>query len=161
MELTESQSLLIAACEDLRILDEELKSHQISAFEHSRLREDALITALHMTADICGVTLKPTHINALGDFTISAVDPDPAKRMFCGRYGEQFAALLSTVSWRTGVVADKGKMLPENGWCYVNHFEVERMVTQFAAQVSEQFKNAHGESMLNDQSQGRLDRPRG
>ena len=83
-------------------------------------RAAALAKALDLLAKICGVDdlQQPLNIDSRGDFSVVS------KKGFT----EDFCSKLNPNRPRTGV--EPGAILnPGNGgWCYMNHFQVERMV---------------------------------
>lgn len=100
-------------------------------------REKALGTALAAMAAELGTSLESTHIDARGEFrvVVPAGTAADQRQGVCGHYGEAFAKWLCTVPTRTGAVAHTGYVLPENGWCYINHFDVERLVNTYEAET--------------------------
>jgi len=108
---------------------------ELHALEHSTLmpvqfanaREHALVEGLHGLAAQYGKQLRHTSIDANGELAFIIEGP-VSGRGACGQYGEELSALLTTVPTRTGVVAFARKVLPENGWCYINHFVVEKLL---------------------------------
>lgn len=105
----------------------------------AKAREDALKKALVAMGHELGVELKPCGIDALGEMPVIAVAQDMATRSrgACGQYGEAFVAWLNRIPVRTGTVSTQGHVLAENGWCWMNHFDVERLVREYAAEQEE------------------------
>lgn len=118
----------------LRQANEDFKNGRLSSVAHGNTREAAIIAALTALARSCGVQLAPMHrIDTRGELHIVAQDGDKDPRLGCGHYGKRFAALLTTAKPRTGVVS--GITLDANaGWCYVNHFEAEKLVLRYATE---------------------------
>jgi hypothetical protein len=108
-------------------------AREIKPVEHADLREPCLANALRDLASIFDVTLQlPLQIDSLGEFSIVAMPKDGSSpRYGCGPFGE-FAAVLSGYRPRTGT-APCSSLSPQGGWCRMNHFDVERMVTEQAA----------------------------
>lgn len=50
----------------------------------------------------------------------------------CGHFGKRFADLLNQYNPRTGL-SPSATLLPESGWCRMNHFDAERVVLVAAA----------------------------
>lgn len=108
----------------LRNLDTSLKPVQFAD-----ARETALIEGLRALAAESGRELGFTRIDARGEIAVNVVGPEgdgPGRPS--GQYGEELAAWLSTVPRRTGTAPYDGPVLPENGWCRINHFDVERLL---------------------------------
>lgn len=101
---------------------------KIAAYPFSVQRGDLLGKALQCLAASHGVTLEtPLHIDSRGEFSIVALPADGSSpKLGCGPYGEAFAAILNQHRPRQGI--NPGVVLPESGWCRMNHFEVEKMV---------------------------------
>lgn len=116
--------------------NQEFASGELSSLDHSRAREACLSAALDEIAEDCGIKLQgPLQINSRGEFSLVALDPSGRDPLLgAGQYGEAFANILSRYSWRCGTEAVPAgtKILPENGWCRLNHFEAEKMVTDYA-----------------------------
>jgi len=92
-------------------------------------RERILAAALDTLAADFGVRLEmPLRIDSRGEFNLTALHENGLNPTWgCGSYGAEFAALLNQYNPRCGT-SPGAVLLPENGWCYLNHFEVERMV---------------------------------
>lgn len=101
-------------------LDQDLKPVQLG-----NQREAAIVAGLHGLAAHFGKDIDFTRIDANGelDFNIKG-----EFRGFCGEYGEELAAVISQVPRRTGIYPTDGSVLPENGWCRINHFDAERLL---------------------------------
>lgn len=98
-------------------LDRSLKPVQLA-----RAREDALVEALHGLAAEFGREIAFTRIDANGEMDFNLVDVGQG-------YGPELAALLSKVPRRYGVAPTDAAVLPENGWCRIHHFDVERLLS--------------------------------
>jgi len=105
-------------------------------FAASQIREQALIDGLHAIAADCKIKLKPTHIDSNGEFAVNAESEKGPFSDVCGPYGEAFASWLSRVPRRTGISASTSPVLPENGWCRINHFDAERLVRLYNKEVN-------------------------
>lgn len=106
---------------------------ELSSVAHGDQRETALAAALIALAATHGVTLEgPLHIDSRGEFRLVAcpADGSPAK-LGGGRYGAEFAAILNQHHPRCGVLPT-AVLDSASNWCYMNHFEVERMVVEQA-----------------------------
>lgn len=109
----------------------------LSPLAYSRLREAALIDGLLLLAADFGVTLqKPVCIDANGELPIIATrlddDGSPLPTLYtgCAPYGDGFAQVLSKYRPRTGA-SPASSISGDNGWCYMNHFDVEQMLTEY------------------------------
>lgn len=89
-------------------------------------RESALIMGLNGLAAEYGREIQYTRIDARGemDFFIKG-----------GAFGPELAAWLSTIPVRTGELAILGPRLPENSWCRIHHFEVERLLQRVGREM--------------------------
>ncbi len=119
----------------LGVLQRQADEGKVSPLGAGRLREGLLSKGLRILAAEAGIELRePLQINANGEYAVIAEMTDPSLRSMgaSGPYGAAFAALLRRFDTRTGQFAVKGHVLPENGWCWMNHFEVERMLTSLA-----------------------------
>lgn len=99
-----------------------------------QVREAAIMEGLQIMLEESnpGAVLKGSRINTRGEFEVFAY-PIGKLNGFCAHYGEKFAAALSKVPRRTGMKPYAGPCIPENGWCYVNHFDAEQIVREAAA----------------------------
>lgn len=107
------------AVQELRTTAEQFARGEIKALPYSRLREDALGKALDSLAKMFDVELEhPLHIDSRGEFRIVTT----------GSFGG-LAELLNRHSPRTGI-RPGAVLLPDTngGWCYMGHFDVERLV---------------------------------
>lgn len=96
-------------------------------------REAILIEGLNGLAEEYGRKIHPTYINANGEMDFFVVGPEGlGEGRPSGTYGEELAAWLAKVPRRTGVSPTEAAPLPENGWCRINHFDVERLLSLVA-----------------------------
>jgi hypothetical protein len=110
---------LTAALKALADLDRTLNPVDLS-----RAREAALIEGLQALADAYGKTLMPPSIDGRGDmsFTLSPPNGGPT-------YGVDLAAWLNEIPVAYGMTNHmQGHVLPQNNWCRINHFNVERLL---------------------------------
>lgn len=139
-------------CEALRQNDTRFSAGEITPLPHSRERESLLSKGLVLMGQICGIHLKePLQIDANGEFSVVAKDPNSNLPGFAGQFGSEFAHWLSQINTRTGVSASKREVLPENGWCNINHFEVEKLLGLF--------ENGHQDNHQNNVTQPVRPRP--
>jgi len=119
--------------------NEAFSRNEITPWEHGRQRESALAEALFAAAQEHGVTLQqPLQIDSNGEFRIVAMPADGSSPDYgCGPFGETFAALLGKFRPRAGIVHME-RMDPGNGWCRMNHFDVEAMVGAHATSARPQ-----------------------
>lgn len=123
-------------------IQEAKQNPNVSPYQYARIRETALIDALcTMASDFKVSLLKPTQIDSNGELSVISVyldeagNPKPSNYFGCAAYGPEFASILSKYSPRTGY-APASSIDESNGWCYMNHFDVERMVSDYANQLS-------------------------
>jgi hypothetical protein len=118
------------AIADLKKAHEDFFAGRLSPVAHGAARETAIIDALEVLAETLGVKLQKMHrIDANGELHITALDGDKDPRLGCGQFGWRFAALLNLAKPRTGVIPCD--LLPEAGWCYINHFAAEKLVLRY------------------------------
>lgn len=114
--------------------ESDFEAGTVKSVPHSHLRGEALGKALLALAAMHGVTLQlPLHIDSRGEFSLVAMPDNGASPDYgTGHYGA-FVEILNRHSPRTGIFPTS-MMSPGNGWCYMNHFDAERMVkTAFAS----------------------------
>lgn len=112
----------------LSMSTEQFAKGQISSFEYARERESAISCGLTEMAKDFGVDLKqPLFINSNGDYTLTCVSGFKdmiqqlnANHPRCGVFGSGDAILSA-----------------ESTWCYMNHFNAEKMVVRFCEQEME------------------------
>ena len=95
-----------------------------------RERAIAIGESLLLLGKVFGIDFDSyLYINSLGEINLKVEPESEADRRasFTGKYGKNFALLLSQYEIRTGTIVTKGYVLPENGWCRINHFEAEKM----------------------------------
>jgi hypothetical protein len=126
-------STLAASIQSLQQAHLDFQARRITPLEHSRQREVALAMALDLIALEHGVNLqKPLQIDSNGEFSIVALLPDGqdpkiyGAALFCNGFNE----LLNAHNPRCGV-SPGATLLPENGWCRLNHFDAERLVVGY------------------------------
>lgn len=114
-------SLLREALVALANLDTTLKPVPLA-----NARESALIMGLNGLAAEYGREIQYTRIDTRGemDFVIKG-----------GSWGPELAAWLGTIPVRTGLAAYQGPQLPENGWCHIHHFDVERLLQRVGREM--------------------------
>lgn len=113
-------SLLEQAIRDLHSVD----TNQ-TPFEVANQREKALVAGLHALAAHFGKEIEYTMIDARGEFKFNIRG---AAQGLGGQYGEGLAEALSKVPRRMGILTTTASMLPENNWCWINHFDAEKML---------------------------------
>jgi hypothetical protein len=97
---------------------------------YKNLREASLTEAITALAEELGVTLEqPLQVDSRGNLGLSVKPADLAlgREQGSPSFGEAFSALLNQYMPRTGV-ATTAHLIPENGWCYLSHFQAEAMV---------------------------------
>lgn len=102
---------------------------RLSPVEYSRVREAALVAGLLKLATHYGKRFRAArYIDSRGEFSLNIADPAPMPRDESQVYGHDMAALLSKYRPRTGY-KPTAHLDPTNSWCYMNHFDVEQMLT--------------------------------
>ena len=107
-------------------LDRTLKPVQLAD-----AREAGLVEGLYGLAAEYGVHIAFTCINSNGEM---AFNVKSGYNGCSGIYGEQLASWLSRVPHRYGLAATDSPVLPENSWCWINHFDVERLLRMVATE---------------------------
>ncbi len=131
---------LLATVEELKAAHVKFNAGEIKSVPFSDVRESLLAKALEETAVSLGVTLKtPLHLDSRAEFSVNAAPGDQGAKYSgaCGHYTEEFVALLNQHNPRCGV-SPGAKLLPENGWCHLFHFDAERMVVDYANSIASQ-----------------------
>lgn len=117
---------LKAAIGALQLAHAEFAKGALSSSDHSRARETAIADGLLSLAESHGTVLEgPLHIDSRGEFRIVVPCPSPGVRS--PGYGKEFADALTRHNARTGI-APGAHLLPESSWCYLNHFDAERLL---------------------------------
>lgn len=125
----------LAAIADLNQVNEAFKAGTVSSVEHGYRRGVALCSAIFEMAACMGASLeKPISIDSRGEIHVVTKGKSHWDRG-SGRYGEEFASWLNKANPRTGI-APGAVMLPEAGWCYLNHFNVEKLVLEYASTLA-------------------------
>jgi len=115
----------------LNATNEDFRGGTTTSVAHANTREAALIAGITAMARSFGVHLKPIHrIDARGELSIVALDKDKPSNIGCGKFGQKFTEWLNTAKPRTGIVPCN--LSSDAGWCYINHFEVEKMVLRYS-----------------------------
>lgn len=118
------------AIDDLDNVHAQFSLAEISSVQHGNLREKAIGQALEALADHYGVDLKtPLTIDSRGEFSIMVKHPDSEELNFCGKFTQEFAEVLNQYGPRCGIYPT-AVLDSDSGWCRMNHFSVEKMVTE-------------------------------
>lgn len=129
-----SKTKFIQAAEALAQANEDFKAGKLSPVGFKDLREHYLPEALYQMAQLFGLELRePLQVDANGEFMIVSVNGrvDVAQ---CVPFTPAYAAILNAHKPRCGVQPG-AHILPENGWCRLNHFEAEKMVLNHLASM--------------------------
>jgi hypothetical protein len=111
---------------------EDFSKGHTSAVAHGHTRGAAICAAVTAMARSFGVTLEPIGcIDARGELSIFAAKAVADGKAGCGRFGGPFATFLNEANVRTGI-RPPAHLESESGWCYLNHFEAEKMVLRYA-----------------------------
>lgn len=122
----------IQAIQVLRQNNQSFINREISSVAHSHARQAALSAALRYMAQSFRVTLQlPLIIDSNGDIAINSICPK-TKHTTPSEFGPAYTAWLNTAKPRTGTPGTHWATLcPQNSWCFLNHFEAEKMVLAF------------------------------
>lgn len=110
------------AIADLNQANADFASGKLKSVQHGDARENAICRAVMALATMLGSEIEPVNY-----FT------SRAEVQIVGNYSEDFANALNTHgNPRTGALPG-AVMTAGSGWCYVNHFDAERLVQAFDA----------------------------
>jgi hypothetical protein len=101
---------------------------EIKSVPYSRTRERLIHEGLIAIALRCDVTLSAPGIDANGEYRLQALTTPPQGQV-CGPFGD-FAAMLNKHNPRCGLQPG-AHLEASSGWCYINHFDAERLVLEF------------------------------
>ncbi|MEX3984199.1 hypothetical protein AB4Y45_35170 [Paraburkholderia sp. EG287A] len=106
----------------LKKANEDFAAGKLTSMQHAAAREAALIKGVTALAASMGVTLDPMfRIDARGELHIAAKK---------GNFGPEFSdALNAHCRARLGVATVP--MADTSTWCYINHFDIEKLVLAF------------------------------
>lgn len=110
---------LAAAVYALTHLDRTLKPVQLGD-----QRRQALIEGLHGLAAQYGREIEHTDIDARGEMRFVVANGKG--------FGDELAKILSLVPRRYGISPCASPAIAENSWCWINHFDVERLIQLIA-----------------------------
>lgn len=102
------------------------QSGEIKSVQHGDKRLGLMRKGLQLIADSFNFPAVIGHCDSRGEFGFAGNNGNPNEG--CQGFGKELAALLSQIETRTGISSRKGEVLPENGWCNINHFDVERLL---------------------------------
>lgn len=133
-----SSTEFLEAVKELTAAKESFADGQIKPVQFRDLREARLAAALNAMAADLGVKLRqPLHVDSLGEYSIVAIPEDGSLPQYgAGQFGQKFSAALNRHNPRTGE-RPGAILIPESGWCRLNHFEAEKMVLEYAEQASQ------------------------
>lgn len=105
-----------------------------SPLQISRARGAALIQGLMDLAHASGAEIsRPAGIDSNGEIAVNGVGIYPSAGSPCKPYGETFARVISLVPRRMGMFPTSTPTPPENAWCKIDHFDMERLLKMVAA----------------------------
>jgi hypothetical protein len=116
------------------------QKQEISPVGHSRQREAALSIGLSALARYLHVTLKaPLQIDSRGEFMLVVEQAGDGVATINQRngskvFGSAFAECLNPYAPRTGIFAG-ATMDADSAWCFMNHFNVEKMLLEVAERL--------------------------
>lgn len=117
---------LSAAAEKLNALGSQFKALELTSVKYGRERDAAIAAGLTAVAAHYGVTLRQgLHIDSRGDYMLVAVRAEQSA--LPPTYGA-FADVLNKYHARTGVPGYTNQLIPSNSWCYLNHFDAEKLI---------------------------------
>jgi hypothetical protein len=125
------QTKFLSAASALVEASAEFQAGNTLSVRFSSTREAALVTALNALADEHGFKLEaPLQLDSRGEFRLVAMRPQESPGWpSTSSFGAKFVERLNRHNPRTG--AQAGAILcAENGWCFLNHFDAERLVLE-------------------------------
>lgn len=120
---------LAAALYALTHLDYTLKPVQLGD-----QRKQALIEGLHGLAAQYGREIEHTDIDARGELRFVIKNNQG--------FGEDLAKVLSLVPRRYGVAPCASPAIAENGWCWINHFDAEKLLNTIGMALMDDVEQA-------------------
>lgn len=109
------------AIADLKQANAAFAAGTLKSVQHGDARENAICRAVMALAGVMGADIEPVNY-----FT------SRAEVRIVGNYSEDFArALNAHANPRTGVLPG-AVMTAGQSWCYVNHFDAERLILAYA-----------------------------
>ncbi|MDF8365106.1 MULTISPECIES: hypothetical protein [Achromobacter] len=138
----------VIAMEALAAAEQAFEMGHVEPVPHADVRERLLLDGIVALGGMHGFTMeRPTCINARGEVAIFGARINQTERH---EYGAAFAELLSAIPHRSGTQPTMATVLPENNWCWVNHFDLAALL---AAHYRDHVEN------VNQQDLARRDRP--
>ena len=122
----------------LRLAGEQFAAGLIKSVQYSNVRGASLGASLLELAKNHGVDLRgPMFIDSRGEFSVIANPSNDGNAPgSCGSFGQEFSALLNQYRPRTGITAG-AVLVAESSWCWMNHFDVEKMVCAAADKLKD------------------------
>lgn len=122
-EETSMNTELKQAIADLKAAHAAFAAGTLKPVQHGDARQTALIKGVVALAAGFGVTLEPIHrIDARGEMHIVAKK---------GTFGQRFSTALNTHCRPRQGVMPGATMTDTSTWCYINHFEIEKLVLAY------------------------------
>lgn len=133
------------------LMREKLSDRKLSPVDAGRTRELWLGKCLSALAARFEVRLRePLVIDSRGEYSLQALPERPgARETECGAFGAGFAEVLNPHQPRTGVKPG-AIMTSTSGWCYMNHFDVERLVMSADASLRPRWHEAVMRAQVSD-----------
>ncbi len=98
--------------------------------QQGQAREKALAHGLRIFALQHGREFRePLQCDSNGEFHLAIVNPDNPTGEACGRFGGGMAEIIARHNPRCGI-SPSNHMSPDNGWCRMNHFDVENLLSE-------------------------------
>ena len=132
--MSEKHEELIAKIEEIQdalvVARQEFESGDLKSVPYSNRREVMIKAGLVSIAELCGVDLEAIGIDANGEYQLRALDPEFPQAGYCGDFG-QFAEILNPHKPRCGQMGTVAVLDADSGWCRLNHFGAEKLVSGF------------------------------
>jgi len=111
---------------------------KLSPFEFSVKRENILVDFLNGLAQKFGKNILHTRIDSGGDLRFCITGDGKSE------FGDELAAVLSKVERRYGIAHISTPANPVNNHCYINHFNVEKLLRIVQSEMRTEMQQSVG-----------------
>lgn len=130
--MTELQQAIKPFIEKLDAIEAQFNAREIKAVPYGDQRIALLRDGLEKIGDFFNFPASVRYVST-GEFTFNGTrgrrDDSP-----CEPFGEGLARWLNTIHTRTGQMPSRGVVMAENGWTYINHFDVEKLLRNIVSE---------------------------
>lgn len=124
---TTLQQALLPFAEQMNALKQQRQMGELTPVDFGVSRLDVLKSSLEALAAVFSFPAKVMY-QADGDFSFAG--SLGRHDGVCQPFGPELAAVLSLYPTRTGIAANKVDVLPVNGWLFIHHAVVERLLLE-------------------------------